>query len=573
MLPLALKRRLAKAHMPIGMAILAFVLGLPSLRLGLAMDDRWHRAMLQHDLRWIPATRAPWDLFTFVRGDAAERAVVLEKGMLPWWISEDLRVSFFRPVASISHALDHWLWPSSPAVMHVHSLLWYVGLVALASVLYRRLLRATSAAPWIAGLAGLLYAVDGTHGLPVGWIANRNALLAATFALGALLAHDARRPIIAAALLALGLGSGESAVGVLGYYAAHFFFLDDRPRYEKLRAVAPSAVVAVAWAVVHHVGRYGVRGSSLYVDPKHEPLGFLANLVHLPLLAGAELGAPTPDLYMFVGTRGKAFFLGFALVVVVAALFAGRALLRRSKEARFFLAGGTLALIPACSVMPAARLLMIAGFGLVGFLAMLAEEPGKAARRYVWWAVVVRLVLSPIVFTAQEHGMVIMANRVDTFGEGIPRDPSVVDKRLVLLNAPDTAFAYYMTVDRRERDEPVPHRMLIVAGGYRDVTITRVDDRTLDVKAAEGFYRQHTDLLFRTLGEVTPVGKRYVMSDCVITTTHALPDGVIDEARYEFSEPLESAHWLVMESRGGRVLPATIPKVGETRTLAGTPLL
>jgi hypothetical protein len=569
--------RLAGRRTPIAVATLAFVLALPSLRLGLSLDDHWHRAMLQHDATWLPATRAPWDLFTFASSGGTERALVIERGIVPWWIGERMHLSFFRPVSSLTHALDYALFPDSPGAMHLVSVLWYAMLVYLAAVLYRRLLGRTSAAPWIAGLASLMYAIDGSHGLPVGWLANRNAVVAAVFALGTLYAHDAKRPLLSAALLALAFGSGESAAGVLAYLAAHAVFLDARPGATKVRAFVPHAVVTLAWAFVHAAGNYGVRGSALYVDPKTDPLGFLGNLVHLPLLAGAELGAPTPDLYPFVPFGAKAFFLTFALVVVAAALFGGRKLLARShpraKEARFFLAGGVLALVPTCSVVPSARLLLIASFGLVGFVAMLAEETNEAARRYVVWAVGVRLVLSPIVFTLHEHQMVLMSARIDSFAATLPTDPAVADKRLVMLNAPDAMFSYYMLVGRGYRGEPAPSTMLTLAGGYRDVTVTRTDERTLVVHVDEGFYRRGTDLLFRRLDEKTPVGKRIETSDFVVTTTHALPDGVIDEARYELREPLESPHWLFVEWHGGPLQPITPPAIGETRTLRGIPML
>jgi hypothetical protein len=569
--------RLAGKRMPIAVALAAFVLALPSLRLGLSLDDHWHRAMLLNDQRWIPAARAPWDLFSFAKHGGPERATVVDRGMLPWWVSEEMHLSFFRPISSLTHALDYALFPGSPALMHLVSVLWYAGLAYLAALLYRRILGRTNAAPWIAGLAALMYALDGTHGLPVGWLANRNAVVAAVFALGALYAHDAKRPVVCAALLALAFGSGESAAGIVAYLAAHAVFLDERPRAARARALVPPAFVTVAWMVVHAVGHYGVRGSSLYVDPKTDPVGFLGNLVHLPVLAGAELGAPTPDLYPFVPFAAKAFLMTFALVIVAAALLAGRPLLAashpRSKEARFFLSAGVLALVPTCSVIPSARLLLIASFGLVGFLAMIAEETTKAARRYVVWAIGVRLLVSPIVFTVHEHQMVITSGRIDSFAENLPSDPAVADKRLVMLNAPDAMFAYYMVVNRNYRGRPAPSTMLSLAGGYRDVTITRTDERTLVVKVDEGFYRRGTDLLFRTHREITPVGKRIETTDFVVTTTHALPDGVIDEARYELREPLESPHWLFTEWHGGPLEPIKPLAIGETRTLRGTPML
>jgi hypothetical protein len=209
----------------------------------------------------------------------------------------------------------------------------------------------------------------------------------------------------------------------------------------------------------------------------------------------------------------------------------------------------------------------------VGFLAMIAEETTRAARRYVGWAIVVRLVLSPIVFTIHEHQMVLTSGRIDSFATSLPNDPSVAGKRLVLLNAPDAMFAYYMIVNRDYRGEHAPRTMLSLAGGYRDVTITRTDERTLVVKIDEGFYRRGTDLLMRSHREVTPVGKRIETTDFVVTTTHALPDGVIDEARYELREPLESPHWIFAEWHGGPVEPIRPPAIGETIRLPGIPML
>ena len=70
--------------------------------------------------------------------------------------------------------------------MHVHSLLWFVLLLFLVTKFYRRILGPT----WLAGLAVLLFAVEDGHGSPVGWICNRNILIAASFGIGCLIAHD-----------------------------------------------------------------------------------------------------------------------------------------------------------------------------------------------------------------------------------------------------------------------------------------------------------------------------------------------------------------------------------------------
>ena len=91
----------------------------------------------------------------FERADDAPRVIadppVLESGFVPWWAPEGLRLALFRPLTSLTHALDHALWPSSPPMMHVQSIAWYALVVALAAMLYQRLLGPT--APRAAAIA------------------------------------------------------------------------------------------------------------------------------------------------------------------------------------------------------------------------------------------------------------------------------------------------------------------------------------------------------------------------------------------------------------------------------------
>ncbi|HOE98007.1 MAG TPA: hypothetical protein PK847_15655, partial [Candidatus Sumerlaeota bacterium] len=44
------------------------------------------------------------------------------------------------PLAAATHALDLALWPTSPALMHAHTLLWFAALLAALAALFRRLL-------------------------------------------------------------------------------------------------------------------------------------------------------------------------------------------------------------------------------------------------------------------------------------------------------------------------------------------------------------------------------------------------------------------------------------------------
>ena len=110
----------------------------------------------------------------------------MDIGVFPWWTDPTLKAEFLQALTVLTHRLDYALWPDSPALMHAQSLFWLGTAVAAAAVFYRRMLGAT----WVAAVAALLFAVDDARGATVGFIANRNVLIAATFGVSALVCHD-----------------------------------------------------------------------------------------------------------------------------------------------------------------------------------------------------------------------------------------------------------------------------------------------------------------------------------------------------------------------------------------------
>ena len=147
-------------------AVAAFLTG-SSLFGGLATEDYVFRA----------ATRAPfsWSNVNLFGGPDVPGAVLAgkEAGVLPWLASESLRLSFWRPVSSLSHQLDYRLFGDTAWLMHLESVLLYALLAFLTARLYARLVEPR----WVGGLAALLFALDDAHGHAVGWISNRNAVL------------------------------------------------------------------------------------------------------------------------------------------------------------------------------------------------------------------------------------------------------------------------------------------------------------------------------------------------------------------------------------------------------------
>ncbi|WNG46642.1 hypothetical protein F0U60_22905 [Archangium minus] len=193
----------------------ALVLALPTAWLGFISDDFIHLLILEG----FPAPGTPWDLFRFAGGDPAGLQPLLDEGPYPWWTLPELKLTFWRPLSSALAVMDYNLFGRNAVGWHLHSLVWYLGLVALFGALLRRFLPGV-----IGALALFLFAIDGAHFMVAGWIANRNALVAAVPALFGLWMHlwiageQVRPTLVGVGLLGLGSswqrGARERAVGV-----------------------------------------------------------------------------------------------------------------------------------------------------------------------------------------------------------------------------------------------------------------------------------------------------------------------------------------------------------------------
>lgn len=580
-------------------AVLAAILvALPSLGNGFAADDYWHKITLTRDEAWDELREPWWKLFTFFDGDVARNHRIIDIGISPWWTTPDLAVSFLRPVSAATHALDYALWPAHPWLMHLHSVAWYAAIVWVAGAMYRRVLE-RRAAPlsggWVAGLAALLYALDHTHGIPVGWLANRNALVTGFFALASLVAHDksAREEkrggwtIGSAALFALALGAGEASLAVIGYFVAHALYIDTRPLRARLASFAPHVFVTGVWAIAYRAGGFGARGSGLYLEPIREPLQSIAGFAkHLPLLLATELGAPTPDLYVFLPLAGKIAFVVFALLFLAWSAVAVRRVWRVDPVARFFLVGSVLATLPGCSTVPSGRLLMVPGFGLIGLVALIGAGladgapwiPGagwsrRFARSFALWSCGGHLLFSPFALVFGTQQLVVLNRTIARVGADLPRAPSPTLKRVVIMNVPDTVFAPYLflgqSADGGNAPPRMPARLLTIAAGVRQVDLRRTDERTVIVRVDGGFYQTGTELITRDETIPMPVGTKLLLTDVMIEVLETTPAGVPTEVSFRFDEGADSVGYLWERWDGDKLVAVHPPAIGEHVTTPG----
>lgn len=548
----------------------AFLIGLPSLGAGLRADDHWHDALAGDDPSLAVLRPAWWNMFRFFDGDTARTTWFLERGFIPWWSDPEVSISFFRPLSAVTHAVDHVLG-LSPSLRHLHSSLWYVACVGAALFAYRRLFGASL----VAGLAGLLFATDYAHGLAVGWLAQRNSLLAALFAMLAVASHhtgvvEGKRaaPFSTAFFALLALLSGESGLGALAFLAAHAVTLDPRPFGRRVLSLVPSAIAFVAWAVAYKAGGYGARHSGMYLDVVRDAPAFALSVVeHVPLLLASELGFLGPDLYPFLPVPARVVFFVLAASMLLVAFVSTRALLREDARARFFLLGATLALVPACAMnMVSARLTFGASFGLFGFLGLAlgrwleSEAPTpKLTKGWAVWNLVGHLALGPLLFQVTAKQMVMFERTMVKIFTGPADVPP--GKRLVFVNPPEPTFLSHAWLGARAAGMHVAEGFFPLSNGATGVTLRRDGDRTLLLENDRGFGAQGTDVLFRV--RPMPKGTRVAIAGGHFTVVETNARGLPTVARLELAVPLDDPRLVWIRWDGEKPLPFEVPKVGE----------
>lgn len=576
---------------PLVVVLVGLALAAPALTADFSADDHLHRLISRDDPGVRGLEPRPFDLFVFASGDADATRALRDEGLYPWWTDPDVKMAFLRPVTSATHAADHALWPESSTAMLAHNLVWLALALAMAWLFYRRFAELR----WIAVLALALYAIDDARGPVVGWIANRNALVALVFAIPVLLAHDRWRRErwthggwVGPLLLAIALGAGEAALAITAYLAAHALWLDRGPWRERLLALAPYAVVVVVWRVIYQLLGYGVAGSGIYLDPGADPAVFLAAAAHrVPLLLLGQLAAPWSDLaslYALMGGSVMATMVAFAVVVLAAIAVACARLLRVDPVSRFFATGMVLAAIPVASTFPADRLLGFVGLGAMGLVAQLfaaalerrdllgARWPRRAFAMVVVGALVlVHVVGAPPLLVMRARSMVAVNRILDRADAGIPSDPSIADKTVVLVNPPNDAFAGYVHLMRQARHQVRPRRLYWLATGTAPLTLTRLDERTLRVAPSGGFLRHEIDQMLRTPRRPFRAGERIELTGLTIEI-EAVDRGRPLTVLARFDRPLEDPQLVWRRWDGRTYVPYQALRIGETEVFPAADL-
>ncbi len=490
----------ALAVLAIGLALRA-----PSLPSGFGMDDFAQLAMLEGV---YPADRPIWDLFSFSSGDPREVHTLMSRGSLAWWSHPQLKLSALRPTSSLLMWLDVQMFGHKAIWHHAHTLLWWALMLGSAALLLRRVLPTRWAA-----LALLLYALDECHTYPIGWLANRNAIVSATFAFLALWAHVRHREDgwtrgrwVSALALALALSAGEYALCILPFFVLYELLSAPGDRRTRVRALLPMLGLFVVYVVIHRALGFGSFASNVYVDPLREPLAWLgiAKLRVPILVADMFLAIPTGKLALYPKLMKAQALLGPAaalvLAILVPAVWKRRDALGK-KRLVWLLSACVLGILPVASSFVSARLLLIPAIGGHAVVAALLLDAWDRARDRVHRlhpltvarSVIAVALLVAHVGLASYWGFEETRN-IHTLNVGTRRasllmqvdDAKVPQQRLVVLTAADPMTLLYPPLVRWVEGHPLPRSWWVLSLAPKPHTLTRVADDAFEMEVVDG---------------------------------------------------------------------------------------
>lgn len=553
---------------------------IPALFSGYLGDDYIHHALLSPEIA-IPKANdwSLFGLFSWIDAEPVRNKVLMDLGVIPWWTDEGMRYQFWRPVSEISHWIDHKLWHHSPFLMHLHSLLWYLGLGYLVFRLFKQM--GLSAKPALLGLA--VFMLDATHGLTISWIANRNALIAGVFGVLAIqqyvLWRETQAPrhfVVSLGLLITSLFSGEIGISTSCYLGAYALILDRKGPWRGLLALWPFAITCILWWTLYKLGNFGANNSDLnYIDPVESPLIFLSKLFErIPVLLFAQLGIIPAEIYGF-SPKPVPAYLALAWLFIGGVIYLLWPLLKASAAARFWALGALFSVAPITATVPADRNLIFVGIGTSAVFGMLFHallsklQTSRIQRGGTWILVTLHLVLSPLLLPVFSYSPQIWSQLMGLhLARQIPIEST--QESLLTFGIP-MPIGLGATPMRFAEGLPLADKFWMISSLKQDFVITRVNHNTLTVTTEEGMVDTIEANLRNLERNPFTTDFRILLTDLEIAVTQVKAGGRPQELTLTFNNNrLASTRILSWNGKSFELhdIPAT---PGESLTLALKP--
>ncbi len=610
----AIRKILEHKYFPLAIALIAFLVFLPTINYGLILDDLIHRAMLV-DADHLPdgiyqtgvkrgspgkLSTALFDLFAFC-GDEEILTEGWNYGTMPWWTPKSVKAAMWRPLSSFTHWVDYRLFPDSARLMRIHHLLWFSGVIFLIAVLYRRLI----GPGWIAALAVIFFLVDENNFFPIMLIAHRNSFLALVFGLLCTLCHHHWRTsgspaaaVAAPILLLLSLFSAEAGIATFAFILAYAIALEKGSLARRAVTIIPAVGTIIIWRLLYNSLGYGVSGIGLYIDPVNEPVRFiLVMLERFPVMLFGVFSPVSPDLIISMSPSVITGFIFISIAFLLLLVVVMLPLLINNRLAGFFALATVFAVVPFCACFVGGRNLLFAsvpGFALIAiFIADVFKKaeylPKNLICRIVIWIFCIGLLLThlPGALLGKIISQKMTASALPT-GSGVPKEliENVrPDQHFVIINAPFTLSVAYLPFERAYKGFELPGSIRALVPALRPLKIQRTDEKILVIKSKSGDFFScgrlgpiHPAYIFKNFSDLFMAhNQEFRQSDIITLPDMAVKIVSVDqnarptELSFTFARPLEDKafcfywfnwNWLRYER-------FEVPSVGQTVELPG----
>jgi hypothetical protein len=565
-----------------------------------------------------PVPRAPLALFTFSDGSRREVAALAQTGFYPWFVDPHLKLSMLRPLSCALFWADHALFGRWALGYHLHSALWWLGTLGCVFALCAPLLGRAAAL-----IALVFFALDEAQGPALAWIAQRNALVSASFAALAVAAyvryrkHGARGDAAAAcALICAGLLGGEYALCLLGYAAGYELWVARDAAARRARALGLLFVPAVAFVALRSLLGFGAAGSGMYVDPIREAPEFIARAgERFPTLLSDlvfgmraddwTFGFPWTPQLVARGLLPPESFVDFAVVryiqeslgwlgLGVAGLLcwlAARLSPERLRVIGMFATGALFATLPLLTALPSGRLLLAAQIGWAAVLGVLVHAavarlrakgastdatPGPAGKLAAAVALVCAL---PHLTLLPALGLLDLAA-----GRAYARDmreaivsadlgARAASQRVLLLQAADHLTPSYFALIRTLFAAPAPPSVWTLSPSPLPVVVQRPAADTLELRyPISGLLHGSLEPpVFRKLSQRPAPGARFVLDGMVAEVLERRGDA-ITAVRFRFKPDLDAPLWQLLAPTPAGYARVPMPRIGGSLQLGIAPL-
>jgi hypothetical protein len=591
-----------------------------ALLTGFAADDYALLDML--DGRY-PVERAAWDLYNLSNGSAEEGQRLQRAGYYPWFAHPEMRLSMFRPLASLLMALDHALFGNDALAIHAHTALWWAAMLLAIAWFFARVLPLP-----VAALALFFYTLDEAHTVPIAWLANRCALSSTLFAVLGLIAYlsfraygRARDATLTFIAFALGLGFGEYALCGVAYALAYELqrFVRERGGLRALRrhalALLPVAAPALVYVLVRAALGYGPLRSGIYISPARDLPTFIELVgVRLPVLLADLTFALPSEMWTFgsfwsyvalehglVGAHWiqspepwrKAHSI-FGVVTVPIVLFFYRAVRRRSPELPqldWLFWGAVIAIVPVVGSFPSSRVLLMSSIGFSALFSVFVVAAVRALRASERSSLLGRSTLGLLACALcayhtllpaklsfeQAFNVRLAAHAARMAAMRMQVDPKRIASQTVLQLAAldyDTSCMYVPRVRQRfgaPRPKAcwtislTPARHMLIRDSATAFRLAPIGGRAMLSTAGEALLSDPHDAL--RPGDRVDLG-------AIAITVLSVRGPLISAIRVESDVPLDDPSLVVMTASNEGIRPFSLPPIGKTAIvpMPGIPL-